>query len=78
MNRAAGLTRIWNHLQTFCATVPPTKVEVEADELTLPERTTPELPPDISDKPVKVGKTKPIMESTRAKVFGLRRRDRIG
>jgi hypothetical protein len=70
MNRVAGLTRIWNHLQTICATVPPAKIEIEADQLLLPERSTPELPPDTSGRRVNVGTTKPIPESARAKVFG--------
>jgi hypothetical protein len=61
------LTRIWNHLQTIRAKVPPPEVEVE---LALPVRTTPELPPDTSGRPVKVGKAKPMTESSRAKAFG--------
>ena len=68
MSRAAGLARIWNHLQTTWANVPPTEIEV--DEATIEVQTTPELPPDTAAKPTGVGKAKPVAESTRARVFG--------
>jgi hypothetical protein len=68
MTRAAGLSRIWNHLETMWAKAP--RPEIGVEESTLDVRTTRELPPDKPAKPTGVVKARPVAESTRATVFG--------